>query len=306
MIATMVLSLPSEHTGGEVVLSLNNQKRKLHTQDTGEFGMKWLAWYTDVNHAVKPVLSGYRLVLTYNLIRRGSNVSTSIPPSVQFNPVRKLELAIAKWQTETDREGHLLYMLEHQYSEANFGLDSLKGKDQQRVRNLSDAAKKQDVCVYFAHFEHTVSGGVDEDDPCDRYGTVDIHEIEDEYDSEWRILTLFTSDGCNIAKDLDMDPEDFIEDIYLDEERPDYEDFEGWTGNEGANTIHFYRRSCIVMFPREWRHHLLNTASSVVIEKWAELAFNDLDQVKNSPSQTTIEELLAISRKASSKYNIQA
>ena len=223
----MVLSLPSEHTGGEVVVSLNDQKRILQTQDAGEFGMRYLAWYADVNHAVKSVVSGHRLVLTYNLIREGSDLSSTPPASVQLDPVRNLEVAIAKWQQETESCGHLFYKLEHQYSEANFGLASLKGKDEQRARHLSEAARNLDVCLYFAHFQHTVSGRVDEDDPYDRYGAVEIHEIFDECDSDWKILTLFTSDGYKIAEDLEMDTEDFIEADCLEEEKPDYEDFEG-------------------------------------------------------------------------------
>lgn len=304
MIATMVLSLPSEHTGGDVDLRLNNQKMTIQTQDAGEFGMKYLAWYADVNHAVKPVVSGHRLVLTYNLIREGSNRSTVIPPSVQFSPATKLELAIRKWQAETNRSGELIHMLEHQYSEANFGLHSLKGKDQLRASHLIDAAKKHDVYVYFAHFQHTVSGGVDECDPYDRYKDVEVHDIMDEYDSDWKLLTLFTSDGCKIAEGLDLDPENFIEDVCLEDEGPDFEDFEGWTGNEGANTTHYYRRSCIVMFSKEWRHEILATAAFVALDKWAKLAFHDLNQAKRSPTPSLVAELSAISTKVQGMYYI--
>ena len=298
MIATMVICLPSEHTGGDVVLSLNNQEMTLETQDAGEFVTRYLAWYADVNHAVKPVVSGHRLVLTYNLIREGSNKSTAPPPSVQFNPSRILELAIGRWQEETQGCGHLIHMLEHQYSEANFGISSLKGQDQMRVKHLNQAAKKHGVCIYFAHFQHTVSGGVDEDDPYDYRGSVEIHDIMDEYDSDWTMSTLFTTDGLRIATDLDLDPEDFIEEERLEEDGPDYEEFEGWTGNEGANTTHYYHRSCVVMFPSGGRHELLAHASSVDLEVWAKLAFHDLHLAEGSPSSSLIAELTAISSKA--------
>ena len=305
MIATMVISLPSEHTGGDVVLSLNNQKMTLQTQDAGEFMTKYIAWYADVNHAVQPVVSGHRLVLTYNLIREGPDRTTAPPPSVLFDPTRNLELAIKQWQIETQRSGHLIHMLEHQYSEANFGLHSLKGHDQARATHLCQAANKHDVCVYFAHFKHTVSGGVDEDDD-DSYGyrnDVEIHDIVDECDSDWTLTTLFTTEGCKIAEGLDMNPEDFIEEERLEEEGPDYEDFEGWTGNEGANTTHYYHRSCIVMFPKEWRHEVLRTAASRALEEWAKLAFHDLNQAKGSPSTSLVAELTAISEQARSTWD---
>ena len=141
----MVISLPSEHTGGNVVLSLNNHRMTLQTEDAGEYVTKYLAWYADVNHAVQPVVSGHRLVLTYNLIREGSNRSTAPPPSMQFGSTRKLELAIEKWQKESQGSGQLIHMLDHKYSEANFGLQSLKGQDQVRVNHLTQAAKKYGV-----------------------------------------------------------------------------------------------------------------------------------------------------------------
>ena len=56
------------------------------------------------------------------------------------------------------------------------------------------------------------------------------------------------------------------------------------------------------MFPRDWRQEILENAESVDLDRWAKLAFNDLDQAKDSPSDATITELEAISRQASSMY----
>ena len=86
MIATMVISLPSERVGGDVSLSLNDEKQTLRSDHAGKFGSKYLAWYADVNHTVKPVVLGHRLFLTYNLIRQGSAPYISRPLSVQFRP----------------------------------------------------------------------------------------------------------------------------------------------------------------------------------------------------------------------------
>ena len=112
-------------------------------------------------------------------------------------------------------------MPEHQYSEANLGLASLKGKDQQRAQYLYEAAKNHDVCPYFTHFQHTVSGWVDDSDPFDHFGGADTHDIMTEYDSSWKVLTLVTTDGDKIAEDLDIEPEDFFEDDCLEGNKED-------------------------------------------------------------------------------------
>jgi hypothetical protein len=69
MFGTLVVCLPSEHTGGEVHLKHNQKQQVLQTAESSAHELSALAWYSEVQHEIKPVLSGYRLVLTYNLIQ---------------------------------------------------------------------------------------------------------------------------------------------------------------------------------------------------------------------------------------------
>lgn len=64
MFGTLVICLPSEHKGGDVVLRHRGQSKTFSTQS---FVQSFAAWYGDVTHEVLPVTSGYRWVLTYNL-----------------------------------------------------------------------------------------------------------------------------------------------------------------------------------------------------------------------------------------------
>ena len=59
MFATLVIALPAEHTGGDVIVQLRNEKRTLSTQKKCDFGYEYLAWYADVNHSVQKVTSGH-------------------------------------------------------------------------------------------------------------------------------------------------------------------------------------------------------------------------------------------------------
>ncbi|KAN0067271.1 hypothetical protein V8E54_014726 [Elaphomyces granulatus] len=72
MFGTLVVSLPSKHEGGDVVASHRGESRTFSSSSASEFDYSYAAWYSDITHEVKPVTSGYRIVLTYNLIHRPS------------------------------------------------------------------------------------------------------------------------------------------------------------------------------------------------------------------------------------------
>jgi predicted 2-oxoglutarate/Fe(II)-dependent dioxygenase YbiX len=67
MFATLVIQLPSQYTGGELIVK---HKGQTHTFDhsNDHLGMFYSAFYADCEHELKPVQSGYRLCLIYNLI----------------------------------------------------------------------------------------------------------------------------------------------------------------------------------------------------------------------------------------------
>ncbi|KAI0169556.1 hypothetical protein GGR52DRAFT_573620 [Hypoxylon sp. FL1284] len=64
MIGTLVICLPSKHEGGSVHLPHAGKKYDFDTDKTSEFGLTALSWFSDVTHEIKPLVSGYRLVLT--------------------------------------------------------------------------------------------------------------------------------------------------------------------------------------------------------------------------------------------------
>lgn len=166
MFATLVIALPSEHTGGDVVVQVGNEKQILRTQGLCDFGYSYLAWYADVNHSVSKVESGHRLVLTYNLIHNAPNSSRMA--SVLDDHRQNLSKVLALWGMQVrEIESHseyvdekLVYILEHEYSEANICLNHLKGKDQLRARYLSEACQDQGFCLFFPHFEYSQSGSI--------------------------------------------------------------------------------------------------------------------------------------------------
>ena len=95
MFSTMVISLPSFHDGGEVILKHGTLTE---TYASFQFRQSFAYWYSNVEHEVKPVKSGYRLVLTYNLALHGSNNGPRLPDAT-VTPVNQ---AFQNWRRQID------------------------------------------------------------------------------------------------------------------------------------------------------------------------------------------------------------
>lgn len=68
MVGTLVVTLPSRYSGGELIVG-HNEDRKVYTGSRTALSL--VAFYADCRHEVLKVKSGYRITLTYNLILHG-------------------------------------------------------------------------------------------------------------------------------------------------------------------------------------------------------------------------------------------
>ena len=64
MIGTLVVTLPSSYTGGELMVGHNEERKAYQGSKTA---LSLVAFYADCHHEVLRVKSGYRITLTYNL-----------------------------------------------------------------------------------------------------------------------------------------------------------------------------------------------------------------------------------------------
>ena len=69
MVGSLVVSLPSVHTGGALVISHQGQSATFRGSKST---LSLVAFYSDCRHEVRPVTSGHRITLTYNLLADGS------------------------------------------------------------------------------------------------------------------------------------------------------------------------------------------------------------------------------------------
>ncbi|KAF9885296.1 hypothetical protein FE257_013013 [Aspergillus nanangensis] len=276
MFGTLVISLPSKHEGGTVVASHRDKKREFATAPNSEFGYTWAAWYADVSHEVKPVTSGYRIVLVYNLIHRPS--AALLP--FRSNKSESLTNLLKSWAVGAKRPGQyldgwhksdfceacppaLIYVLEHQYTEAQLSFARLKGVDRQRLAELQNACQKADFVILLANIEKNVTGGVDESKRGDYggyYGGYDdspsvnsdgVHSIQDIIECSLELSHVVNSQDQVVGTHVP-----FVEKMLVPADvlnrSPDEEEFGGYTGNEGATTTHFYKRTGILILPKEF------------------------------------------------------
>lgn len=74
MFGSLVISLPSNFTGGILKVKHNDDCKEFDLSINNNTEIKWVAFYSDCEHEITDVLSGYRITLTYNLyIRENEN-----------------------------------------------------------------------------------------------------------------------------------------------------------------------------------------------------------------------------------------
>ncbi|KAK2764503.1 hypothetical protein FQN54_009198 [Arachnomyces sp. PD_36] len=261
MFGTLVICLPSEHEGGQVHLTHGSKEIIFDTAKSSRFDASYLAWYADITHEIKPVTSGYRFVLTYNLIQNG----TGDPPLAEDAENKKaaLQKIISTWKDINDRKpsecpGGLVYMLDHSYTKANIGFNQLKGQDMIRVRYLQEVCGQNSFSVFLVNIERVVvshcEGEYTEDDWPELYerGVRDvegyIHRTDMPEREKISMALVLRPDDTIKLQDVPLNRKDIVQRRAFPG-NPDKEDWEGPTGNEGVETTHYYRKSAALLIP---------------------------------------------------------
>ncbi|KAL6718608.1 hypothetical protein ACLMJK_002842 [Lecanora helva] len=302
-IATVTIFLPSEHSGGEVYLRLGDLEKTLRTEDAGEFQTIYLARYSDVCYAARPLASGSRLTLIYHLALPGFTIAQCRPSAVVSDPAKDLARAMAEWRTAMSEKPStptcLTYILDQKFfQEDHISLASLSKADQLRVQYLSKAAEAYDVSVYLAHFQHSRHGECDpplEYDECDDE-VIEIHDFSGDYTSTYDLPKLYTLEGARLGADFPIFESDFIEDLTFDDEKPDDEEYEGWVN---PTITHHFRRSCILLLPRKERRTFFSQGSLVAADEWARIVLSESSSHINwGLAQREVLEICALANNA--------
>ncbi|WP_456640524.1 2OG-Fe(II) oxygenase [Bradyrhizobium sp. USDA 10063] len=265
MFATMVLVLPSIHSGGKLVVKHLGREMVLdpRPEEPSEVGLA--AFYADCVHEVRPVQTGCRLTLVYNLRFVGKRRPLKAP-DYRAEHGRVVEL-LRGWTSAEDEPDKLILSLEHVYTPAELSFSALKGADAGVASVLVKAAAEADCDLYLALVSIEESGSAEHTGCYSRRRWSRDEEDDEEFEvadvidralflSEWR-----RPDGSEAGFDdfpFDEDelcPSDAFEDL-----TPDEQHFHEATGNEGASFERTYRRAGFVLWPIPRRLAVLNQA----------------------------------------------
>ncbi|KAJ8496430.1 hypothetical protein ONZ45_g12454 [Pleurotus djamor] len=271
MFATIIILLPSEYTGGEVHVSHGTGNRVRNQvfdfASSSLFGTVCLAWYTDVMHEVKPVASGYRLALAYNLIQRDPTITrpvyTELPPAAAA-----MRHVLRKWSQGMFKEepDMLVYILQHRYSLVGRlnGAASLKGEDAHMLSHLDAIAEDCGFKLFLGDLQYRVSGYADDCGYRDGYrwkrrrsgyDSYDDNFAPDMLEEESTELTLsdivsLDGDAFSISHaELEVPKDCLIPEGAFDDAEPDEIEYEGYMGNGAGSLEHFYRRNALLIYP---------------------------------------------------------
>ena len=127
MFATMVLVLPSTHSGGELVIKHLGREVVLDPRPEEPSEIGFAAFYADCVYEVRPVTTGCRPTLVYNLRFVGKRCPLKAP---DYRPEhgRVVEL-LSSWASAEDEPDKLILPLEHAYTPAELSFGTLKGAD---------------------------------------------------------------------------------------------------------------------------------------------------------------------------------
>ncbi|KAJ3504189.1 hypothetical protein NLJ89_g8065 [Agrocybe chaxingu] len=146
MFGSLVVILPTVHTGGSLLFRHNGREFSFDSARAVAVNAEgpraaFVAFYSDVEHEVLPVDSGYRVTLTYNLYFGdvGSNDQASIVAPNPVNEHLKASfLALLKSPTFLAQGGLVGFSLSHQYP---FNVEST------RLSNVITFLKGADAAV---------------------------------------------------------------------------------------------------------------------------------------------------------------
>ncbi|WP_235949356.1 2OG-Fe(II) oxygenase, partial [Candidatus Frankia alpina] len=275
MIGTLVVTLPSSYTGGELVVR-HLEDRVAYRGSKTELSV--VAFYADCRHEVLEVRSGYRIALTYNFLLRGD---TDLPAGDEGAVAELADFLREHFSTPVPTyrpeaaafpPNRLVYLLDHEYTPRALGWRGLKGADAARVSLLRAATERAgyEAVLALADVKTTHSTYEADDDYGyrRRYWDDDEEEGEDEdgEDSDgpadYEIQELIDADvtlthwtgphGDRLeATSLDVGAEEVCASTRTDDLEPYASEYEGYMGNWGNTLDRWYHRAAVVVWPRE-------------------------------------------------------
>ncbi len=277
MFGTLVIGLPGSHTGGALHIRFDGREEIVDfSPATSLYKMPFVAFFADCDHEIKPVTSGYRICLVYNLVYASGSKKVESP---QFmSPTKDMAALLAKLAVSIEHQPNVV-LLDNQYTPANFSGANLKHHDKPRAEAMLAAADK---AGYFGrlglvtHYQMGEMEGGGYNDYCynsrNRRGRYEEPEEEsgtmgEVYDTHTSIKHWADDKGPGLGT-IFLDEEDLITDIEIGTDDPLEKQEEGYTGNAGMTIQYWYHYGAVILWPKSKHLALLSAAAVPVKLEW--------------------------------------
>lgn len=266
MFATLVIVLPSEYSGGELVVRHQQQEANLDLRCTDPSEIAYAAFYADCLHEILPITAGCRLTLIYNLVRSNKKLPLPTPPDYRQEQ-QTVAALLRDWSAQLDKENaaaeipeKLLYLLDHAYTQAELSFAALKNTDAAIADVLVAAAGLADCDIHLAlvsieesgNAEYTGSGNYWDD------SDLEVGEVFDRTETvaDWRRPDGSAADLPRLPfAEIECCPPDALENMEFDDVQ-----FQEATGNAGASFERAYHGAALVVWPRNRYLAIINQA----------------------------------------------
>jgi len=294
MVASLIVILPSAFTGGALIVEHQGEAKCFPASRAVTNNLNLIAFYADCQHEVKPINTGYRVTLTFNLVLNNSNLYPARTARTDIQ--NKLNTSLKKYffpepipfstapdfltqkndnhdkkQANTKSPSKFIYLLDHQYTQNSLSWNRLKGDDQIRVDTLRNVAKELQLEYGLAQADvHEIWDCEQEHDSWNynRYATSRYEEDDYQDDENYLLHELIDWDiGFKHGFDENKKPVDYqgLKVCHSEicwtkatnELDPFESEYEGYMGNYGNTMDKWYHRAAIILYRKQDRLALL-------------------------------------------------
>lgn len=287
MFGSLIINLPSYYTGGELYIRFEGEEVCADfAEDAANYKIDCAAFYADCDHEIKPLTSGYRICLVYNLIQQKAAKKIGLQSSAHY--VNHLVDILKRYPSDQP----YIILLGHQYTPENFAHDALKLNDRYKADVLLKAAEKMGyyakLCLVTAyqlgipvddgfHYKY----GEDEGDENAEMEEIIEEELSIDYwlDSKYPHLTH-----------INFTESDLITSFAVDDGEPIVKEATGYMGNYGPDLMHWYHHGAVILWSPEQNAKLL--PQQRIYNKLEWIAYFNQTQKASTEEINTINQIL--------------
>ncbi len=270
MFGTLIIGLPSKHTGGELTIEFDGRQEKISfSEPISQYKIPFVAFYADCTHELSPITSGYRVCLVYNLVQDKGREEIQLHQLGGYVD----RLADIMKNHEEDEDIPKIVLLGHQYTPSNFAMEALKLNDRPKAEVILLAAQKAGFYAKLGLVTSYQSGELkieygnsssrskyrssyyDDFGDYDNQDLVDNGTLGEIYDERIDV-EHWMDEGVPPLRNISFGEEDLVSAIKLNEGDPIEKEVEGYTGNAGMEMQYWYHYGAVFLWPRKHHYHI--------------------------------------------------